>query len=155
MSRFISRATLYAAFFTLAVLPSAAQDARQPGSNPRLTHDQVRRATRDIEDRSDDFKKSLRRALNSSVLDGSNREDDLNRQAKRLESAMDRVKKGAEQRRSFQDIRRDVDRAMDAGRDINVTMRRRRFNSEAERDWERLRAGLNFLGGLFGISKLS
>ena len=67
------------------LIPSA--NAQSSGSDRKLTHDQIRKAVREIEDRSDDFKKSLRRALNNSVLDGSNREVELNRQAKRLESA--------------------------------------------------------------------
>lgn len=147
--------TILMGFAFVLSLPIHAQDRRRPDWRPQgLTHERVKDAVRDIEDLSDDFRKSLRSALRDSSLDGTRREDDLNRQSKRLERAMDKVKKGVERRREFRSIRDDVRDALRAGADINVTMRRRRLDADAEREWIRLRAGLNFLAGLFDLPKM-
>ena len=119
-----------------------------------VTHDLILRIARSAEDRSDDFKRELRRAMDRGSLDGTNREDRLNDQARRLERALDRVKKGVEKRRSYSEIRNDVRQAVSAGRDINVSVRNRWMGSTVETEWRRLKNEINALAKTFSLTRI-
>ncbi|MBL8148429.1 MAG: hypothetical protein JNN15_00700, partial [Blastocatellia bacterium] len=91
---------LLAIFSTMSLTPTAALAQRRGYYRDTVyyTKADVERVIRRAEDQSDRFQKVLDRALDRSSLDGSNLEDRLNDQAKRLERALD-------------DLRDDFDRA--------------------------------------------
>lgn len=135
---------------------SVAQSSRY--SRPPVNSSQSVGAITDIinrcEDRTDDFRKSLRRALNDSALDNSSREATLRRRADQLERALDRTGDSWNKDRDLDKTRRYVREALDAGRDINHTMRNWRLNYDVERDWQAIRSQLNALARAFRLSEL-
>ena len=66
----------------------------------------------DCERRTDDFKVALRRALDHSRLDGTHREDELNRSAALLEKAMNRLRGSWNADRDFERSRRHLSVAL-------------------------------------------
>ena len=120
----------------------------------RYTRSDIQALVRDCERRSDDFRKQLDRALDRSSLDGTRREDRLNSEARRLENEIDRVKRELERREDFMDVRGNVAAALEAARDIDRTMRRRRLTKDAERAWRALTAELNVLADRYAVRGL-
>lgn len=148
---------IFAAVLVATAFFAGAGDASAQNTYgfPRgVTHDLIRRIARSAEDRSDDFKGELRRSLNQSGLDGSNREDRLNEQARRLERALDRVKKGVDKRKSYGQIQGDVRDAVRAGKEINFTVSNRWRGSSIEREWRRLRSEVNALAKTVNVGRI-
>lgn len=139
-------------FFLISADIANAQD--RYGFPSGSSHEIVKRIARSAEDRSDDFKGELRRALNKSGLDGSAREDRLNDQARRLERALDRVKKGVDKRKPYREVQDNVRDAVRAGKDINLTVRNRWRGSGVEREWRRLRDEINALARTVNVSRI-
>ena len=71
---------------TLFLFSDAQAQRRARGRT--YTKNQVNAIIQRVENRSDDFVGALDKALDNSKLDGTDREDDLNRQAKRMESEL-------------------------------------------------------------------
>ena len=103
----------------------------------------------DCERRTDDFKVILRRTLDRSPLDGTRREDELNRSAAVLEKAMNRLKESWNLDRDFDRSRRHLAVALDAGRDLNRTLSRHRLRSHIQREWDVVKSELNRLAEVF------
>lgn len=103
----------------------------------------------DLERRTDDFKVSLRRAMDHSRMDGSRREDILNDQATRLERAVNRLHESWNQDRDFERSRRHLSVALSAGQDIHRTMMRHHLRGSVQREWEIVRRELNRLAEVF------
>ena len=129
--------------------------AQRPGSAwpGDVNRDRVLELIRDCEKRTDRFRRTFRRALGNSVLDGRPAADVLNDRARRLERALDRVKKAAGRRR-FEETRSGVRDALDAGRDINRAVRAVRLRSDAEREWAVLRGQLDALARIYRLPGL-
>lgn len=145
------------AIITVAILAGSFVEASAQdryGFPRGVTHELIRKIARSAEDRSDDFKKELRRALNRSGLDGSDREDRLNDRARRLERALDRVKKGVDKRESYRQIQGDVRDAVRAGKDIDFTVTNRWRGSSIEREWRRLKQEVNALARTVSVGQI-
>ncbi len=127
---------------------------------PSSTHAQYRRdrddrgpristVIDDCEQRTDDFKRALARALDRSVLDGSRREDELNADARQLARALDRLRESWNEDHDRERSRRNVRVAISAGRDINRTMMRHGLRGRVQDEWDALKAELNHLADVF------
>ena len=103
----------------------------------------------DLERRTDEFQVALRHALDRSALDGTRREDQLNRDAAKLAHAMDRLRDAWNADRDYERSRRLVGAAISAGQDINRSMQRHRLREHVQREWENVRAELNRLAEVF------
>ncbi len=64
---------------------------------------------------------------------------------------MDAVRHEFGRHDDFMDIRENVERALDAAREIDVAMRHERLEREAERAWDRLRFDLDRLAARFDV----
>ena len=146
-------------FFSLAValtltsLPHTASAQRSPRARG-YTKAEVDAVIHRVEDRSDAFVRLFDKALDRSRLNGSRREDELNRQAKNLEKALDGLRREFDRKENYVDTRPEVRRALDAASDINRTMRRRRMGGETERQWALLREELNTLADVYELPGL-
>ncbi len=103
----------------------------------------------DLERRTNDFEGTLRRSLDRSGMDGSRREDELNRDAAKLEHAANRLRESWNADHDFERSRRHLAVALEAGRDINRTMVRRRLGGRAQEQWDAVRHELNRLAEVF------
>jgi hypothetical protein len=136
-----------------ASLPSWSQIGR-PSAGSAASIEIITRTIDDCEDRTDKFVRSLRRAMNWSSLDGTAREDELQRVSRDLEKSMDRVKKAWTRKKDVSETRRHVDEAIRSARNVNVTMRARRLDPGVERDWMEVRGQLNLLARAFKLPSI-
>lgn len=135
-----------AVVFALASLGLTVQ-AQRPY---RLNDQQVQQIIRRIENRTDVFRSSLDAALDRSRMDGTNREDDINRFVREFEDATDRLRDRFNERRS---VAADVEEVLDRAMNIDNFMRSRRLGVRAERDWANLRMDLNELAQAYNVSR--
>jgi hypothetical protein len=157
MTKKLQFAVFAPAIITVALLAGSSVEASAQdryGFPPGVTHELIRKIARSAEDRSDDFKKELRKTLNRSGLNGSDREDRLNEQARRLERALDRVKKGVDKRESYRQVQGDVREAVRAGKDIDFTVSNRWRGSSIEREWRRLKQEVNALARTVSVGQI-
>jgi hypothetical protein len=116
----------------------------------RVSDKQVEEIIHRIESQSDEFRKSLDRALDKSRLDGTRREDDINsfvkefyQETKRLHDHFDSHKSTAS----------DVQTVLDRAAQIEQFMRRNRLRNDqdARRDWATLRGYLDELARVYSV----
>lgn len=139
----------------VALLPGilSAQPRRGIPPGPERVGN-ISRVIADCESRTNEFKRSLRAALDRSSLNNTNREDELNRDANRLEQAMNRVRESWNLEHDPSRTRRPVGDAIAAGQSINRTMIRRRLDPEVQRQWDIVRGELNRLAEAFELPKI-
>jgi len=146
------RVALSAILIALVLFPTEAQ-ARDRGER-RWQVEETTHIINDCEKRTNAFKGILRHAINESRLDDSRREEQLNRDADRLEDAMDHVGDSWNRDHNPGTTRRFVAEAIAVSKDINKTMIKWHLNPEAEREWDAVRAELNRLAQTFGLGKI-
>lgn len=119
-----------------------------------LNFDEITRIINDCERRTNGFKRTLDKALaRDNVRAGQLREDQLNRNAQRLEDALDRVGDSWNKDRSYDRTRSNIRQAVAYATDINSAMRRWNMGSDAEREWGAVRIQLDLLAAKFGTQK--
>ena len=129
--------------------------AAQPGYQRREERGaNISRVVADCEARTNQFRVSLRAALDRSALNGTQREDQLNVDAMRLERSMNRVREAWNRERDPGRTRRFVSDAIAVGQDINRTMARRRLNPDVQRQWDAVRNELNRLAEAFELPRI-
>ena len=128
------------------------------GNNGRYGNNNYDRGLRDairrVEDRSGDFKKHLDRALDHSRLNGSNREDQINRLADQFHDAADDLKDNFGNGRNGRNGGRaqsDAQRLVQLGWQIDRVIGRARLDSRSQSDWNQIRNDLSFIANSFGI----
>lgn len=114
----------------------------------------VDRIIKRVEERSDAFRKAVDNHLDRSRLDDTRAEDNINRQVKQLEEALDELRSEFDRRDSWQETRSNVQKVMRQSDEINATMRRRSFGPAIENEWRLLRADLNRLAGIYNLPQL-
>ena len=107
-----------------------------------------------MEENVDDFVGLFDKSLDNSGLDGTRREDYLNRRAKDLEQATDELRREFDRRDSWAENRSEVARCLNIATDINGTMRNRRLSSSAEYKWSKVRSELNALATAYRLPKI-
>lgn len=148
--------TLLLALFTLTVAPivcDAQIRGRNVGGGAKI--DETTRIINDCERRTNDFKKTLDRALaHGNVRAGQGREDQLNREASQLENAMDKVGDSWNKDHNMNKTRNYVTAAIAVANDINVSMRTWNMGGDAEQQWAAVRGELNQLARNFGVREV-
>ncbi|MCU0241797.1 MAG: hypothetical protein MUF51_05185 [Vicinamibacteria bacterium] len=139
------RSVLLLGWGAIAASATAATRRERKRRQRIATRAEIAVVIRDCETRTDAFRGQIDRALDRSRLDGTKREDQVNKAARRLEDELDQVKREFEKHENYLDIRANVDRALAAARDIDLTMRRQQLGPDAERAWRVLRDELNIL----------
>ncbi|MGB8510297.1 MAG: hypothetical protein WCD76_18110, partial [Pyrinomonadaceae bacterium] len=123
-----------------------AQNARQYRRNDRNMERLVRR----IETRSDKFSRSLEQALDQSRLNGTQREDDVNKLVTAFEAATDTLKDRFNARQSTD---ADVELVLGRASLLNDVMRRNRLTYRAQQDWRLLKGDLDRLAAAYQIAR--
>jgi len=142
---------MVAVAFVSIGLPSITTAARaQNAPQYRYNDRNMERLVRRIETRSDKFSRSLEQALDQSRLDGSQREDDVNRLVTDFEAATDTLKDRFNARQSTD---ADVDLVLGRASLLNDVMRRNRLTYRAQQDWRLLKGDLNRLAAAYQIAR--
>ncbi|MCA1624569.1 MAG: hypothetical protein LC768_10230 [Acidobacteria bacterium] len=120
-------------------------------SNNNLSKAQVERILRRVEERTDRFVALFNDSLDNSRLNNSNRENNLNRRARDLESATDELRREFDRSDRWIENQDEVRRTLNIASDINVAMRNRRLGGATERTWNLLKTELNALARAFNL----
>lgn len=107
-----------------------------------------------VEDRVDNFVKNFDKSLDRSRLDGSSREDWLNKRAKDLERATDELKREFDRRDSWAENKDEVRSCLNIASDIDKNMRNYRYGTATETNWARVRFELNSLADVYNLPKV-
>jgi hypothetical protein len=122
---------------------SNAQPRRDRGRDER--GERIERVIRDCEARTNDFLRAVERGWGRERHSG----DQLDRDAVRLERALNRIRESWNRDRDYRRTRGNVGAAIDAGRDINRILRHHRLGSRLDREWGAIRSELNNLAEVF------
>lgn len=109
----------------------------------------IRSLLQRIETRSDNLRLSIDNALDRSRIDGTNREDEINRLVRDFENAADQLKQRFENRRS---TAADVQAVLDRAALINRFILNNRLGFRAEQDWRLLQSDLDQLARSYYIT---
>jgi hypothetical protein len=132
--------------FALFVIHANSQVIGQPY---RLNDKDVEKIIHRIEQQSDHFRSSLDSALDKSRLNGSYREDDINRFVKDFYSETKKLHDRFDHHKSTAP---DVESVLDRAARIDDFMRRNRLSSKAQEDWATLKAILDELSAAYNLS---
>jgi len=147
-----------------------------------LTKAQVSEKIKQVEDLTDDFKKYLERKGENSRTRASSPEsqerrgrrsasvgeptddqkarlqsgaDELEDAVKDLEKATDRLRLRFRRVQNYLDTRNQVEKVVEEGRKINQLVVRGNYGAEAAKVWAALRAAINDLARIYGVTPMS
>lgn len=144
-----------AAVIVLFVMFDSANAQRRREVRGRgLNKAQVKSIINRVEDRVDNFVKNFDKSLDRSRLDGTNREDWLNKRARDLEAATDELSREFDRRDAWAENREEVRRCLNIASDIDRNVRSRRYGSATEANWSRVRYELNSLADVYNMAKV-
>ena len=115
----------------------------------RLNDKEVKKLMAQLKKDTGKFRKSFDSSLDRSRLNGSNREDDINRFLKNYEDATERLYSRFKDNKS---VGADVEAVLDGANEIDRFMTRRLANERAERDWDAVRQDLRRLAEAYNVS---
>ena len=135
-------------FATLLVLVSSGK-AQVAGQPYRITDREVARLLDRIRSKTNTFRDSLKKALNNSRLDRTQREENVNDYVKAFEEETKRLDDHFDHHKSTV---ADVDSVMQRASRINTFMILRPLDARVQGDWATLRADLELLANAYNIS---
>ena len=144
-------------FVAMASLMLASVGAAQGTAGGRFyTKADVEYIIKRVEERSDSFRKVIDRSLDRSVLDGTNREDNINQQVKELENAIDKLRKEFDRAQTWQETRGQVQTVLNEADEVNAIVRRGRWRrgGPVKSEWSLVRNDLNRLAGVYDLPLL-
>ena len=144
---------LSAIFVCVAAGTAKAQSTKESRGRG-LTKAQVEVIVNRVEDRVDNFVKNLDRSLDQSPLNGTDKEDWLNKRAKDLEKATDELRREFDRNDAWAENKDEVRRCLIIATDIERNMRRYNFGTTTESNWGRVRYELNSLADVYNIPRV-
>lgn len=153
---FLKAIIALSAFILLLGLADTASAQFRRGNRYRTntTKAQVDRVIKRVENQLDRFVGEYNRSLDRSRLDGTGREDWLNKRARDLESATDELRRDFDRRDSWGENRDEVRRCLNIASDIDKSMRSLRLGAATESNWSQLRVELNALADVYDMPRV-
>jgi len=136
----------------VAVADVSAQ--RRESRGRALSKAQVKVIIDRVEDRVDNFVKNFDKSLDHSKLNGSSKEDWLNKRAKDLEKATDELRREFDRRDAWAENKEEVRKCLIIATDIDRNIRSYRFGAATEANWSRVRYELNSLADVYNIPQV-
>ncbi len=115
----------------------------------RLNDKEVKKLMAQLKKDTGRFRKSFDSSLDRSRLNGSNREDNINRFLKNYEDATERLYSRFKDNKA---VGADVEAVLDGAAEIDQFMTRRLASERAERDWAAVRQDLRRLAEAYNVS---
>ena len=143
------RAIVMVAVFTLfgfGLIPATQAQYQRPY---RYNDNYVRNIIQRLETRTDRFSNLLPNALDQSEINGTNREDDINKLVTNFEHATDLLK---DHFNNNQSTALDAEAVLREGSRIDRFMRNHTLNYATERSWNLVRADLNRLSNAYSVA---
>ena len=142
------------AVVTLFVVADTASAQRREVRGRNLSKAQVNAIVNRVENRVDNFVKNYDKALDRSKLNGSSREDWLNKRAKDLETATDELRREFDRRDAWAENKDEVRRCLNIATDIDRNIRNYKFGAAAEGNWNKVRFELNSLSDVYNLPRV-
>jgi hypothetical protein len=136
-------------FNVLILVASFAVLARAQETPYRLNDKEVKKLMAQLKKDTGKFRKSFDSSLDRSRLNGTNREDDINRFLKNYEDATERLYSRFKDNKS---VGADVEAVLDGAAEIETFMTRRLASERAQRDWAEVRQDLRRLAEAYNVS---
>src|SRR5215211_7534762 len=136
-------------FNILLLVASFAVVVRAQDVPNRLSDKEVKKLMAQLKKDTGRFRKSFDSSLDRSRLNGTNREDDINRLLKNYEDATERLYSRFKDNKS---VGADVEAVLDGAAEIDRFMTRRLASERAERDWDTVRQDLRHLAEAYNVS---
>ena len=133
----------------LMLVASFAVVTRAQDAPYRLNDKQVKKLMAQLKKDTGRFRKSLDSSLDRSRLNGTNREDDINRFIKNYEDATERLYSRFKDNKS---VGADVEAVLDGAAELDRFMSRRLASEHAESDWAAVRQDLRQLAEAYNVS---
>jgi len=143
-----------AVLMLISLADNANAQRRREARNRLMTKAQVKNVINRVEDRMDNFVKNYDRSLDRSKLNGSSREDWLNRRAHDLETATDELAREFDRRDAWVENRDEVRKCLNIASDIDRNMLNYRFGPATENNWANVRFELNTLADIYNMPKV-
>lgn len=115
----------------------------------RVSDSQVRTLIRSIETKTDNFERTVDRALDRSRINNTNSENSIKNLIDEFEEATDTLKDRFEARRS---VASDVENVLMRASAINGFLRDYQLNRDVQNQWNSIRNDLNTLSGYYNVS---
>ena len=131
-----------------------AQRNRRESRGRSLNKAQVKLIINRVEDRVDNFVKNFDKSLDRSKLNGTDREDWLNKRARDLESATDELSREFDRRDAWAENKEEVRKCLRIASDIDQNMRKYKYGAATEANWSRVRFELNSLADVYNLPKV-
>lgn len=153
----MKRKTFFSSMVCALMLASLSLAVKAQDAPYRLNDKQVQRVMKQLKKDTEKFRKSVDSSLDKSRLDGTNREDDINKFMEDYEKATERLYDRFKDNKS---VGADVETVLDGAARIDQFMTRRsdqfmRRNSQsgrAERDWAAVRQDLRQLAEAYNVT---
>ncbi len=145
---------LAAVVMVLTFADASNAQRRRESRGRMMTKAQVKAVIDRVENRVDNFVGNYDKSLDRSRLDGTNREDWLNKRAKDLEKATDELSREFGRRDAWIENKDEVRRCLNIATDIDRNMKNYRFGAATERNWANVRYELNTLADVYNMPKV-
>lgn len=116
---------------------------------------QVEQLLERIEERADDFTSQLNKSLDRSRLNGTRTEDNIAELARDLGDSTDELRREFDHNDTRGENKPEAQRILGVASNIDRLMRSRNFGGLTESTWSTLRAELNVLARLYGLSSVN
>lgn len=113
----------------------------------------MRSLARELEERTDMFKRQFDHQIDRTRWDETPLEDHVWNHTKRLENAVDGLRSNIDRGRNDDRVRRDLSVALQSASEIDRAMRRVRLGPDAERNWQSIRSGLFELARVYRMGR--
>ena len=144
-------------FAVLSVLMTVLVLADVSNAQPRrargrvYTKAEVGQIIKRVETRVDRFVNDFDTSLDKSKLNGSRREDQLNRRAVDLEHATDELSKEFSRRDAWIENKDEVRKCLNIATDIDVAIKNRKLGRKTEVNWANVKYELNTLAKVYNL----
>lgn len=131
---------------------SSAQTRKARGKT--YTKAQVGAVVNRVETRVDNFVKNFDDSLDKDKLNGTDREDQLNKRAGNLENETDRLRRDFDKLDRWIDNKAQVRKVLDIASDLDRTMKNRKLGKTTEANWSRVKYELNTLAKIYNLANV-
>lgn len=139
-----------ALLLSAAILPAAARV--EPYERGGYRHSDLRAAADDAERLADHFRSQLDRELDRTIIDGTKREDQVEKRAARLENALDDVRSSVRSGKKFNHTRDRVQRAVRYANELERDLVRLRLSPGLHQEWRQLQGRLGQLAHYYELT---
>jgi chromosome segregation ATPase len=131
-------------------IPIPNRDDDYYGRNRGSNYGYLNSAIERLRNNSREFQRRLDRELDRSRIDGTNREDNLNRLANDFKNAADRLEDAYDNGRNMNRSYDEAQRVLALGERIDRQISRGRISRNIQSDWNRIRQDLRVISNAYG-----